>query len=71
MIEGLRRRKTIRGNVITDEIVQINLKIIEKAKKQQKETKKAKAKVEETPTKETGKAETTAQKPVEKKNENL
>jgi len=71
VIEGLRRRKTIRGNVITDEIVQINLKIIEKAKKQQKEAKKAKAKVEETPTKETGKAETIAQKPVEKKNENL
>ncbi len=70
-VEGLRRRKTIRGNVITDEIVQVNLKIIEKAKKQQKETKKAKAKVEETPTKEMERAEMPAQKPVEKRNEDL
>lgn len=30
--EGARRRKTIRGNVITDEIVQVNMKIIEKLK---------------------------------------
>ena len=30
---GERRRKTVRGNVITDEIVQINTKIIEKPKK--------------------------------------
>lgn len=37
--EGLRKRKTIRGNVVTDEIVQINLKIVEKTKKP-KETKK-------------------------------
>lgn len=66
-IEGLRRRKTIRGNVITDEIVQVNLKITEKAKKRQKENKKAKAKTEETPIKE----DTSTQKPVEKKNENL
>jgi small subunit ribosomal protein S6e len=50
--EGMRRRKTIRGNVITDEIVQINLKIVEKAKKP-KEGKKAKEKKEETPKKET------------------
>src|SRR5512136_3384739 len=28
--EGMRRRKTIRGNVITDEIVQINIKVVEK-----------------------------------------
>ncbi|MCX8152827.1 MAG: 30S ribosomal protein S6e [Candidatus Bathyarchaeota archaeon] len=28
--EGERRRKTIRGNIITDEIVQINAKIVEK-----------------------------------------
>jgi small subunit ribosomal protein S6e len=27
--EGERRRKTVRGNTITDEIVQINLKIVE------------------------------------------
>lgn len=46
--EGLRRRKTIRGNVITDEIVQINMKIVEKPKgakesKKPKEKKKEKA----------------------------
>ncbi|MEM3823700.1 MAG: 30S ribosomal protein S6e, partial [Candidatus Bathyarchaeia archaeon] len=39
--EGARRRKTIRGNVITDEIVQVNMKIVEKPKKP-KEKKKAK-----------------------------
>jgi len=44
--EGLRRRKTIRGNVITDEIVQINIKITEKPK-QAKEGKKAKEKKDE------------------------
>ncbi len=31
--KGERKRKTVRGNVITDEIVQINMKIIEKPKK--------------------------------------
>ena len=31
--KGARRRKTVRGNVITDEIVQINTKITEKPKK--------------------------------------
>jgi small subunit ribosomal protein S6e len=31
--EGERRRKTLRGNVITEEIVQINVKIIEKPTK--------------------------------------
>jgi small subunit ribosomal protein S6e len=30
---GERRRKAVRGNVITDEIVQINAKIVEKPKK--------------------------------------
>ncbi|MEM2690897.1 MAG: 30S ribosomal protein S6e [Candidatus Bathyarchaeia archaeon] len=30
--EGERRRKMVRGNVITDEIVQVNMKIIEKPK---------------------------------------
>jgi small subunit ribosomal protein S6e len=30
---GQRRRKTVRGNVITDEIVQVNTKIVEKPKK--------------------------------------
>ena len=31
--KGERRRKTVRGNVVTDEIVQINTKIVEKPKK--------------------------------------
>jgi small subunit ribosomal protein S6e len=44
--EGMRRRKTIRGNVITDEIVQVNVKIVEKPK-QAKESKKTKEKKEE------------------------
>lgn len=29
---GQRKRKTVRGNVITDEIVQVNVKIVEKPK---------------------------------------
>jgi len=46
--KGQRRRKTVRGNVITDEIVQINTKIIEKPKKPaesktERTTQKAKA----------------------------
>jgi small subunit ribosomal protein S6e len=48
--EGERRRKTVRGNVITDGIVQINMKIVEKPKRA-KERKKAKEK-EEKPKKE-------------------
>jgi len=52
--KGERRRKTIRGNVITEEITQINMKIIEKPKKKEKtaQLKKAEAgkKVEETET---------------------
>lgn len=43
--EGGRRRKTVRGNVITEEIVQINMKIVEKPK-QPKERKKTKEKKE-------------------------
>lgn len=35
--EGERRRKTVRGNVITDEIVQINMKIVEKPKAKKSE----------------------------------
>jgi small subunit ribosomal protein S6e len=46
--EGMRKRKTIRGNVITDEIVQINMKITERPK-QAKETKKTKERKEEKP----------------------
>lgn len=42
--EGERKRKTVRGNVITDEIVQINIKIVEKPKKAKK-TKKTKEKL--------------------------
>jgi small subunit ribosomal protein S6e len=42
--EGQRKRKTIRGNIITDEIVQINIKIVGKPE-QSKEEKKARAKV--------------------------
>ena len=41
--EGMRRRKTVRGNVITDEIVQINMKIVGKPEKP-KEAKKAQTK---------------------------
>ena len=39
--KGERRRKTVRGNVITDEIVQINMKIMEKPRrlKERKKTK--------------------------------
>jgi small subunit ribosomal protein S6e len=55
--EGMRRRKTIRGNVITDEIVQINMKIVEKPK-QAKEGKKPKEKKQEKqPEQEEAKAE--------------
>jgi small subunit ribosomal protein S6e len=47
--KGERRRKTIRGNVITEEITQINMKIIEKPKKKEKaaQPKKAEAKEKE------------------------
>jgi len=53
--EGERRRKTLRGNVITEEIVQINMKIVEKPKKEKKPKKiKKKEKVKkETEEKET------------------
>jgi len=43
--EGERRRKTVRGNVITDEIVQLNVKIVEKPAPP-KEGKKSKGKVQ-------------------------
>ena len=36
---GERQRKTLRGNVITDEIVQINMKIVESPKKPEKKEK--------------------------------
>lgn len=47
---GERRRKTLRGNVITEEIVQINMKIVEKPKKKEAkrlEKRKSEAKAEE------------------------
>jgi small subunit ribosomal protein S6e len=34
---GQRKRKTVRGNVITDEIIQVNAKIVEKPKKAKEE----------------------------------
>jgi small subunit ribosomal protein S6e len=37
--KGDRRRKTVRGNVITDAIVQLNMKVVEKPKKSKKEEK--------------------------------
>ena len=45
--KGERKRKTLRGNVITDAIVQINMKIVEKPKG--KKTEKPKAPVETAP----------------------
>jgi small subunit ribosomal protein S6e len=51
---GERKRKTLRGNVITDAIVQINMKIVEKPKKSKKaeKPKEEEAKVENAPTEE-------------------
>ncbi|MFB0523342.1 MAG: S6e family ribosomal protein, partial [Candidatus Bathyarchaeia archaeon] len=37
--EGERKRKTVRGNVITDEIVQVNIRIAEKPKRPKKDKK--------------------------------
>ena len=54
--KGERRRKMLRGNVITEEIVQINMKIVEKPKtKARKEETEGKEKTEEK--KETSKEE--------------
>jgi small subunit ribosomal protein S6e len=47
--EGQRKRKTFRGNIITEEIVQVNMKVVEKAEKAQK-AEKAKKKKKETET---------------------
>ena len=35
--KGERKRKTVRGNVITDQIVQVNMKILEKPKRKKSE----------------------------------
>ncbi len=48
-LEGERKRKLVRGNMITDDIYQINLKIIEKAKKPAKAPRRAAKKVSEKP----------------------
>lgn len=60
--EGERQRKTLRGNVITEEIVQVNMKIVEKPKKPEKpkKEKKAKAEVAEVVKKEKKESETAA-----------
>jgi len=44
--EGERQRKTLRGNVITEEIVQVNMKVLEKPKKAVKPKRERKAKTE-------------------------
>jgi len=44
---GERKRKKVRGNVITDEIVQINMKIVEKPKGKKLEEQKEKAQTEQ------------------------
>lgn len=43
---GQRKRKTVRGNVITDEIVQINAKIVGQPKQSKAENKEQEAKTE-------------------------
>jgi small subunit ribosomal protein S6e len=45
--KGERKRKTIRGNVITDSTVQVNMKIIEKPKGKKAEKSKEKISVEQ------------------------
>lgn len=45
--EGERQRKTLRGNVITEDIVQVNAKVVEKAKKAERPKKTRKVKAEE------------------------
>jgi small subunit ribosomal protein S6e len=49
---GERRRKTVRGNVITDELVQVNMKIVEKPKRPRESKKTKQKKEKETPEKE-------------------
>ena len=55
--KGDRKRKTVRSNVITESIVQINMKIVEKPKKSKKagKPKSEEAKVESAPTEEAAK----------------
>ncbi len=44
--KGQRKRKTVRGNIVTDEIVQINVKVIEKPAKPAETPKIEQAKVQ-------------------------
>ncbi|MCW4052891.1 MAG: 30S ribosomal protein S6e [Candidatus Bathyarchaeota archaeon] len=69
--KGERRRKTLRGNVITEEIVQINMKILEKPSKPQKsKLEKTKAKPKEESLKQKSEAtEQTEHKAAEKASE--
>ncbi|MCW4020398.1 MAG: 30S ribosomal protein S6e [Candidatus Bathyarchaeota archaeon] len=46
--KGIRRRKTIRGNMVTEDIAQINMKIVEKPKKKAPKKKKS-AKLQKKP----------------------
>jgi small subunit ribosomal protein S6e len=46
--EGERQRKTLRGNIITEDIVQVNMKVVEKAKRAEKPKKPKKVKAEAT-----------------------
>jgi small subunit ribosomal protein S6e len=49
---GERKRKTLRGNVITDSIVQINMKVVEKPKGKKAEKPKEEAPAESAPAEE-------------------
>ena len=49
---GERKRKTLRGNVITDAIVQINMKVVEKPKGKKAEKPKEEAPAESAPAEE-------------------
>jgi len=65
--KGGRRRKTVRGNVITDEIVQVNMKILEKPK-QPKETKRTREKKPKETVEEETKPEPEATTPANEQN---
>jgi len=45
--EGERQRKTLRGSVVTEDIVQVNAKVVEKAKRAERAKKVKKVKAEE------------------------
>jgi len=46
--EGERQRKTVRGNIITEEIVQVNMKVVEKPKRAERPKRERKTKTEAT-----------------------